>query len=245
MTASCRKGTWWWWGRPPVSEALISLEGVGRTFRSGEIEVQALRQADLRIDEGDYLSIVGPSGSGKSTLLNIIALLDRHTSGVYRFEGADVTEMSEGARTGLRAHRIGFIFQAFHLLAHRTVTENVVLSMLYNNVRPKERKARALAALERVKLGHRADFLPVRLSGGERQRVAIARAIVTDPAILICDEPTGNLDSASTESILELFGRLRSDGLTLLVVTHDQTVSARADRIISMRDGYLTEGAGV
>ena len=228
-----------------MNEALISLEGVGRTFRSGEIEVQALRQADLRIEEGDYLSIVGPSGSGKSTLLNIIALLDRHTSGVYRFEGADVTEMSEGARTGLRAHRIGFVFQAFHLLAHRTVTENVVLSMLYNNVRPKERKARALAALERVKLGHRADFLPVRLSGGERQRVAIARAIVTDPAILICDEPTGNLDSASTESILELFDRLRSDGLTLLVVTHDQTVSARADRIISMRDGYLTEGAGV
>ena len=228
-----------------MSEALIRLEGVGRTFRSGEIEVHALRQADLRIDEGDYLSIVGPSGSGKSTLLNVIALLDRHTSGVYRFEGADVTKMSEGARTGLRAHRIGFVFQAFHLLAHRTVTENVVLSMLYNNVRPKERKPRALAALERVNLGHRADFLPIRLSGGERQRVAIARAIVTDPAILICDEPTGNLDSASTESILELFGRLRSDGLTLLVVTHDQTVSARADRTISMRDGYLTEGAGV
>ena len=227
-----------------MSEALIRLEGVGRTFRSGEIEVHALRQADLRIDEGDYLSIVGPSGSGKSTLLNVIALLDRHTSGVYRFEGADVTEMSEGARTGLRAHRIGFVFQAFHLLAHRTVTENVVLSMLYNNVRPKERKPRALAALERVNLSHRADFLPIRLSGGERQRVAIARAIVTDPAILICDEPTGNLDSASTESILELFGRLRSDGLTLLVVTHDQTVSARADRTISMRDGYLTEGAG-
>ena len=227
-----------------MSEALIRLEGVGRTFRSGEIEVHALRQADLRIDEGDYLSIVGPSGSGKSTLLNVIALLDRHTSGVYRFEGADVTKMSEGARTGLRAHRIGFVFQAFHLLSHRTVTENVVLSMLYNNVRPKERKPRALAALERVNLGHRADFLPIRLSGGERQRVAIARAIVTDPAILICDEPTGNLDSASTESILELFGRLRSDGLTLLVVTHDQTVSARADRTISMRDGYLTEGAG-
>ena len=228
-----------------MSEALIRLEGVGRTFRSGEIEVHALRQADLRIDEGDYLSIVGPSGSGKSTLLNVIALLDRHTSGVYRFEGADVTKMSEGARTGLRAHRIGFVFQAFHLLAHRTVTENVVLSMLYNNVHPKERKPRALAALKRVNLSHRADFLPIRLSGGERQRVAIARAIVTDPAILICDEPTGNLDSASTESILELFGRLRSDGLTLLVVTHDQTVSARADRTISMRDGYLTEGAGV
>ncbi len=226
-----------------MDDPLIRLEGVGRTFRSGEIEVHALRQADLQIDEGDYLSIVGPSGSGKSTLLNVIALLDRHTSGTYRFEGTDVTELSDGARTGLRAHRIGFVFQSFHLLAHRTVTENVILSMLYNSVRPKERKARAMEALERVKMSHRADFLPVRLSGGERQRVAIARAIATDPAILICDEPTGNLDSASTESILALFGRLRRDGLTLLVVTHDQTVSSHADRTVSMHDGFLTEGA--
>ena len=226
-----------------MDDPLIRLEGVGRTFRSGEIEVHALRQADLQIDEGDYLSIVGPSGSGKSTLLNVIALLDRHTSGTYRFEGTDVTELSDGARTGLRAHRIGFVFQSFHLLAHRTVTENVILSMLYNSVRPRERKARAMEALERVKMSHRADFLPVRLSGGERQRVAIARAIATDPAILICDEPTGNLDSASTESILALFGRLRRDGLTLLVVTHDQTVSSHADRTVSMRDGFLTEGA--
>ena len=224
-----------------MNDALIRLEGVGRTFRSGEIEVHALRQADLQIDRGDYLSIVGPSGSGKSTLLNVIALLDRHTAGTYRFEGTDVTELSEGARTGLRAHRIGFVFQSFHLLAHRTVTENVILSMLYNNVRPKERRTRAGAALERVQLAHRADFLPGRLSGGERQRVAIARAIATDPAILICDEPTGNLDSASTGSILELFSELRSDGQTLLVVTHDETVSSHAERTISMRDGFLSE----
>lgn len=228
-----------------MTAELIRLVGVGRTFRSGDIEVRALRDADLEVRQGDYLSIVGPSGSGKSTLLNIIALLDRHTSGTYRFEGTDVTELSEGARTGLRAHRIGFVFQSFHLLAHRTVTENVVLSMLYNSVPPRERRSRALAALDRVGLGHRAGFRPGRLSGGERQRVAIARAIATRPAILICDEPTGNLDSASTESVMELFDDLRSDGLTLLVVTHDEAVSSRAERIVRMHDGRLSEPAAV
>jgi len=228
-----------------VTAELIRLVGVGRTFRSGDIEVRALRDADLEVRQGEYLSIVGPSGSGKSTLLNIIALLDRHTSGTYRFEGTDVTELSEGARTGLRAHRIGFVFQSFHLLAHRTVTENVVLSMLYNSVPPRERRSRALAALDRVGLGHRAGFRPGRLSGGERQRVAIARAIATRPAILICDEPTGNLDSASTESVMELFDDLRSDGLTLLVVTHDEAVSSRAERIVRMHDGRLSEPAAV
>ncbi len=228
-----------------MTAELIRLVRVGRTFRSGDIEVRALRDADLEVSRGDYLSIVGPSGSGKSTLLNIIALLDRHTSGTYRFEGTDVTELSEGARTGLRAHRIGFVFQSFHLLAHRTVTENVVMSMLYNNVPPRERRTRARAALDRVGLDHRAGFRPGRLSGGERQRVAIARAIATRPAILICDEPTGNLDSASTESVLELFDDLRSDGLTLLVVTHDDAVSARAERIVRMHDGRLSEPIAV
>jgi len=228
-----------------VTAELIRLVGVGRTFRSGDIEVRALRDADLEVTRGEYLSIVGPSGSGKSTLLNIIALLDRHTSGTYRFDGTDVTELSEGARTGLRAHRIGFVFQSFHLLAHRTVTENVIMSMLYNSVPRRERRARAMEALDRVGLGHRAGFRPGRLSGGERQRVAIARAIATRPAILICDEPTGNLDSASTESVLELFDDLRSDGLTLLVVTHDDTVSTRAERIVQMHDGRLSEPVAV
>lgn len=228
-----------------MTDELIRLAGVGRTFRSGDIEVRALRDADLEVRRGDYLSIVGPSGSGKSTLLNIIALLDRHTTGTYRFEGTDVTELSEGARTGLRAHRIGFVFQSFHLLAHRTVTENVVMSMLYNSVPRRERRARAMKALDRVGLDHRAGFRPGRLSGGERQRVAIARAIATRPAILICDEPTGNLDSASTESVLELFDDLRSDGLTLLVVTHDDAVSSRAERIVRMHDGRLSERAAV
>ena len=224
-----------------MTAELIRLAGVGRTFRSGDIKVRALRDADLEVSPGDYVSIVGPSGSGKSTLLNIIALLDRPTSGTYRFEGTDVTELSEGRRTGLRAHRIGFVFQSFHLLAPRTVTENVILSMLYNSVPPRERRPRAMAALDRVGLTHRAGFLPGRLSGGERQRVAIARAIATRPAVLICDEPTGNLDSGSTESVLELFDDLRADGLTLLVVTHDDTVSARAERTLLMHDGRLSE----
>ena len=224
-----------------MDDVLIRLEGVGRTFRSGEVEVDAVRGVDLRVRRGEYLSIVGPSGSGKSTLLNIIALLDRHTGGRYWFEGTDVDRLGEGVRSGLRAHRIGFVFQSFHLLAHRTVTENVAMSMLYGSVRPRERRARAVAALERVGLDHRAGFLPGRLSGGERQRVAIARAIATEPAILICDEPTGNLDSANTGSVLELFSELRRDGQTLLVVTHDAAVSLHGDRIVSMHDGRLTE----
>ena len=226
-----------------MSGTLVRLEGVGRTFRSGEVEVRALRAADLDVNRGDYMSIVGPSGSGKSTLLNIIALLDRHTSGIYRFEGLDVSDLSEGERTGLRAHRIGFVFQSFHLLSHRTVLENVILSMLYGNVPRAERRERAMAALDRVGLTERAGFLPSRLSGGERQRVAIARAIVTRPPILLCDEPTGSLDSATSESILELFEELRGDGLTIVVVTHDPLVSARAERVISMHDGRAAEEA--
>ena len=224
-----------------MSEPLIRLEGVSRTFRSGEVEVKALREADLAINQGDYLSIMGPSGSGKSTLLNITALLDRHTAGAYQFEGRDVGLLSEGERTGLRAHRIGFVFQSFHLLTHRTVLENVVLAMLYGSVPRSDRKARAAAALERVGLTDRAGFLPSRLSGGERQRVAIARAIVTRPPILLCDEPTGSLDSATSQSILELFEELRSDGLTIVVVTHDQMVGSRAERTISMQDGRVTQ----
>ena len=224
-----------------MSEPLIRLEGVSRTFRSGEVEVKALQEADLAINQGDYLSIMGPSGSGKSTLLNITALLDRHTAGAYQFEGRDVGRLSEGERTGLRAHRIGFVFQSFHLLTHRTVLENVVLAMLYGSVPRSDRKARAAAALERVGLTDRAGFLPSRLSGGERQRVAIARAIVTRPPILLCDEPTGSLDSATSQSILELFEELRSDGLTIVVVTHDQMVGSRAERTISMQDGRVTQ----
>ena len=217
----------------------MDLDRVGRVFGSGEAAVHALRDASLRVGRGEYLSIVGPSGSGKSTLLNILALLDRHTSGAYRFDGADVARLSEGRRTGMRAHRIGFVFQAFHLLAHRDVTENVAMSMLYNRVPRSQRSDRAAAAIERVGLAHRAHFPPTLLSGGERQRVAIARAIAPKPDVMLCDEPTGNLDTATGRSILDLFDELRADGLTLVVVTHEDSVSSRADRIVRVRDGRV------
>lgn len=218
---------------------LMQLDRVSRVFGRGDIKVHALRKASLQVRNGEYVSVVGPSGSGKSTLLNVLALLDRHTSGTYHFAGADVEQLSEKQRTGLRAHRIGFVFQAFHLLAHRNVTENVIMSMLYTNTPRSQRGIQAAAALERVGLDHRAYFLPTRLSGGECQRVAIARAIAPKPDVLLCDEPTGNLDTTTTGSILDLFEELCADGLTLVVVTHDSHVSARADRVVNVRDGQV------
>ncbi len=222
-------------------EMVLGLSGIGRTYVSGEIEVSALADVDLVVNRGEYVSIVGPSGSGKSTLLNILGLLDRPTSGSYLFEGQEVADLSETERTAVRGRRIGFVFQAFHLLSHRTVLENVTMSMLYTGVSTKERTERSRAALESVGLGHRANFTPTRLSGGERQRVAIARAIVADPAILLADEPTGNLDSKTSDAILGLFDDLRSRGLTIVMITHDASVAGRADRAVRIRDGRLTE----
>ena len=218
---------------------LIDLVQVRRVFGDGEAAVHALSDATLQVYRGDYLSIMGPSGSGKSTLLNIMALLDRQSSGTYRFDGVDTQRLSEGQRTGLRAHRIGFVFQSFHLLAHRIVTENVMLSMLYNRTSRSSRRALALEALQRVGLGHRAGFVPTKLSGGERQRVAIARAIAPRPSVLLCDEPTGNLDQVTGKSILDLFDELRAGGLTVVVVTHDPRVGLHADRIVEVEDGMV------
>ena len=222
---------------------VLSLSGIGRTYESGDVEVNALADVHLEVQRGEYLSIVGPSGSGKSTLLNILGLLDRPTSGSYLFEGREVATLDEAARTAVRGRRIGFVFQSFHLLSHRSVVENVSLSMLYTDVPARERTDRARAALAAVGLEHRAEFTPTRLSGGERQRVAIARAIVSAPAVMLADEPTGNLDSHTSESILELFASLREQGLTLVMITHDASVAARADRSVSIRDGRLTAGA--
>ena len=211
-----------------------------RTFDS-EPPVHALQGVNLVVEKGDYLSVMGPSGSGKSTLLNILGCLDRPTAGVYLLDGIDAASLTDGARTALRGRRIGFVFQAFHLLAHRTVVENVMLAELYTASDRSGRRARAEAALRRVGLSHRMDFLPTRLSGGERQRVAIARALVGDPSLLLCDEPTGNLDSRTTDSILELFDELRADGLTLAVITHDEHVGSRASRTVGIVDGRLHE----
>lgn len=225
----------------PLGEApVLALEGITRTYVSGEVEVAALADVHLRVERGEYVSIVGPSGSGKSTLLNILGLLDRPSAGSYLFEGLEVATLDEADRTAVRGRRIGFVFQAFHLLSHRTVVENVTMSMLYTGVPPRERVERARAALASVGLDHRADFTPTRLSGGERQRVAIARAVVADPAILLADEPTGNLDSRTSDAILGLFDDLRAAGLTIVMITHDASVAARADRSVSIRDGRLS-----
>jgi putative ABC transport system ATP-binding protein len=220
--------------------AVIALRGVSRTFAS-DPPVAALSDVDLRVAAGDYVGIVGPSGSGKSTLLNLLGLLDRPDCGTYALEGVETTGLSDPARTALRGSRIGFVFQAFHLLAHRDVLDNVMLGEVYTGAPRAGRAARAAAALDRVGMGHRRDFRPGRLSGGERQRVAIARALIGEPALLLCDEPTGNLDSVTTGAVLDLFDELRDGGTTLVVITHDEAVSARAARRVRITDGRLSE----
>lgn len=186
-----------------LTDNVIELHDIRRQF-GVDPAIHALAGVDLVLRRGDWLSITGPSGAGKSTLLNIIGCLDRPTSGVYFVDGVDTTTLTDAQRTGLRAHRIGFVFQSFHLLPYRTVLENVMLAEVYRRGPYRGRRERAVAALQRVGLGHRVDFLPSRLSGGERQRVAIARALAGEPSLLLCDEPTGNLDSRSSANILDL-----------------------------------------
>lgn len=223
-----------------TAAAVAELRGIGRTYGS-DPPVEALRDVDLSIHGGDWLAIVGPSGSGKSTLLNILGCLDRPTTGTHLVDDVDAARLSDAERTALRARSIGFVFQGFHLLGHRTALENVMLGELYGGGERAGREQRALRSLERVRMSHRCDFLPTRLSGGEQQRVAIARALVGAPRLLLCDEPTGNLDSANTESLLRLFGSLASQGLTLVVVTHDDEVAAHASPLVRMIDGHVSE----
>ncbi|SEG98211.1 putative ABC transport system ATP-binding protein [Nonomuraea solani] len=223
---------------PP--QPVIELTEVRREFPA-QPPVRALDDVTLRVEPGDYLAIVGPSGSGKSTLLNVLGLLDRPDSGTYRLDGTETTTLPDKARTRLRGDRIGFVFQSFHLLSHRSVVENVMLAEIYGGQGRKGRRERALAALGRVGLGHRVGFSPDRLSGGERQRTAIARALMGGPALLLCDEPTGNLDSRNTEAVLDLFDELREQGLTIVVITHEREVSARAGRRVRITDGLLVE----
>jgi macrolide transport system ATP-binding/permease protein len=222
--------------RPPV----VELRNVSRTF-GADPPVQALRGVDLVVERGDAIAIVGPSGSGKSTLLNIVGCLDRPTGGRCLIDGTDVAELSEDELAALRGRRLGFVFQTFNLLAHRTVLENVMLSEVYRGEPRDGRRERALAALQRVGVADRAAFLPGKLSGGQQQRVAIARALVGAPSLLLCDEPTGNLDSANTEAMLELFEALVADGMTMLLITHDEAVAARMPRRTSIIDGRLRE----
>jgi ABC-type lipoprotein export system ATPase subunit len=219
---------------------VVELRGISRTYGS-DPPVHALRGVDLTVYSGDWLAVVGPSGSGKSTLLNVLGCLDRPTAGEYRVDGIDAAVLSEDERASLRARNIGFIFQTFHLLGHRTALENVMLADIYAAGNRADREARAQAALEKVGIGHRRDHLPTKMSGGEQQRVAIARALLGSPRLLLCDEPTGNLDTANTESVLHLFEQLAGEGLTFVVITHDEDVAARARRVVRIVDGRLTE----
>jgi putative ABC transport system ATP-binding protein len=221
---------------------VVELDRLARVFPT-EPPVHALRQVHLTVHNGDYVAVVGASGSGKSTLLNVLGLLDRPTDGRYLLDGIDTAVLSDSERAGERGRRIGFVFQSFHLLSHRSVEENVMLGEIYRGEPRSGRFDRAVAALQQVGLGHRIGFLPTRLSGGERQRVAIARAIVGTPSLLLCDEPTGNLDSENTASVLDLFDELGRRGLTILVITHDSTVADRAGRVVRMLDGNLSEVA--
>jgi macrolide transport system ATP-binding/permease protein len=223
------------------SDHVLDLRKVCKQFGT-DPAVHALVDVDLVLRRGEWLSITGPSGSGKSTLLNMLGCLDRPTSGQYLFDGIETTTLTENERAGLRAQRIGFIFQSFHLLPYRTVLENVMLAEVYRRHTGQGRRERALEEIRRVGLAHRADFLPSKLSGGERQRVAIARALMGSPSLLLCDEPTGNLDSKNSESILDFFTDLNSEGMTIVVVTHDENVARRGSRRVNTKDGELVGG---
>jgi putative ABC transport system ATP-binding protein len=219
--------------------AVMDLDRVGKVYQLGEMEVVAVHDLSLTIDEGEFVAITGPSGSGKSTLMHILGCLDVPTSGVYRLAGHDVSSFDENLLADVRNLFIGFVFQQFNLLAYLEAWRNVELPLVYGGVPPAERHDRALDALARVGLADRAHHRPGEMSGGQQQRVAIARALVTQPAVILADEPTGNLDSTSTADVLELLGALNEDGSTLVLITHEHDIAARAERRIEMRDGGL------
>ena len=220
---------------------MIEIEGIWRTHRVGDSEVNALRDVDLVIGEGDYLAVVGPSGSGKSTLLNVLGCLDLPSRGRYDFRGRSVDGMSEIERTRLRQHDIGFVFQFFHLLPRLTAQDNVELPMLFAGVPRAQRRDRAAAALAEVGIADRSHHRPDQLSGGQRQRVAIARAVVMEPSLLLADEPTGNLDRASAIEVMDLLDRMNGNGQTVVLVTHDPEVAGRARNQVRMDDGAIVE----
>jgi len=226
-------------------ETAARLVNLHKEYRLGSGVVPVLRGIDLQVPSGDYVAIMGPSGSGKSTLLNILGCLDTATSGTYRLRGVDVRDLSDNNLSDLRNREIGFVFQTFQLLARTTALENVELPLIYRGVRAGERRRRAREALARVGLASRMRHRPNELSGGQRQRVAIARALVTQPSILLADEPTGNLDSATGREILELFRELHAAGNTLILVTHEPSIAAQCPRALRMSDGKIVaDGAG-
>jgi putative ABC transport system ATP-binding protein len=222
-----------------TSRPVIALARVTKTYGEGDTEVHAVAGVDLVVERGDYVAIMGASGSGKSTLMNIIGCLDAPTRGRYRLDGVDVRRIAEHQQSVVRNRKIGFIFQSFNLIPRTTALSNVELPLAYAGIKPAERRRRAIAALERVGLADRLGHVPAQLSGGQQQRVAVARAIVTDPVLLLADEPTGALDSRSTEGVLALFAELNAAGRTLVVITHEDDVARHARRIVRMRDGLI------
>lgn len=221
---------------------MIELEDIHRVFQVGDEEVHALKNVDLTIRQGEYVAIMGPSGSGKSTLLNIIGLLDRPNEGVYRLDKVDTTDLNDIQQASVRRHKIGFVFQFFHLVPRLTSAENVELPLILAGIDPGERKSRVQTVLSVLGLSDRAKHRPDQLSGGQRQRVAIARATVMQPKVILADEPTGNLDRASGNEVVEILEELNKDDITLLLVTHDPDLGKRATRKIRMLDGRIEEG---
>lgn len=219
---------------------IIRMENTGKIYRTGNIEVEALRNVNMGIAKGEFVSIMGPSGSGKSTLMNIIGCLDRATSGLYELDGVNISSLDDIELAKIRNLKIGFVFQSFNLLPRITAVQNVELPMIYAGVGKKERRKRAVDALERVSLVERMNHRPNELSGGQKQRVAIARALVNSPSIILADEPTGNLDSASGEDIMAVFQDLNREGVTVVLVTHEPDIALHTRRIIKFRDGLLT-----
>lgn len=218
---------------------MLELKNIYKTYNQGKLDVPVLKDISLTVDEGEYVAIMGPSGSGKTTLMNIIGCLDSPSSGEYFLEGKDIAQSSDSKLSDVRLHSIGFVFQSFYLLSRQSALDNVALPLLYAGVRRKERQEIARKALERVGLGDRVNFKPTQLSGGQCQRVAIARAIVNNPKVLLADEPTGALDSKSTDSLLELFNELNLQGQTILMVTHSVKAASHAGRVLFIKDGMV------
>ena len=227
-----------------MSPAQIALSGIERIFHLGDSEVHALHSLDLTIGAGEYVAVMGPSGSGKSTLLNLLGLLDCPNSGIYRLEGRDVTTLSPDEQARVRSERIGFVFQSFHLVPRLTAADNIALPMMLAGVPPDQRAARVAQALKDYGLTNRAGHRPDQLSGGQRQRVAIARATIMRPGVILADEPTGNLDRATGDEVVRLLEQLNQRGVTLIVVTHDAGIGARARRQLLMEDGALVRDSG-
>ena len=223
---------------------ILNLQNIYKDYQQEKLVVPVLKDVSLTVEEGEYVAIMGPSGYGKTTLMNIIGCLDRPTSGTYELAGENVLKLKDRELSDLRLKSIGFVFQSFQLMPRESAVENVALPLSYAGVRKKERRSRATKALERVGLGDRGNFRPTQLSGGQKQRVAIARAMVNHPKILLADEPTGALDSKSGEQIMELFDSLNEEGVTIVMITHDPRIAAKAKRIVRIIDGEIYEGEG-